>query len=275
MFSSVEPLPHLLSPAPSGRPAAPVPVTVFLPKEHGSWSLAFEPLALGLLLAPSAPGGALLAAAMAGFFARRPLKAAFAAPHSGRRRDAREALVMLLALVMTGAFEVLVLGDFTALWPVLLALPCGALFAYFDGQGEGRAAAAEVAGSATFALLPALFASLAGWSAPAALALATLALVRSVPTVLTIRTFLRQRKGERVSGLVPVLAAIAGLLLVLRLTREGLLPWLAGVAAAVLLARTLWLTSPWRPTWTARQAGIAETMLGLAYCGLLAVVGLG
>jgi hypothetical protein len=275
MSTAVETLPRLLAPTPSARPAMPASATVFLPKEHGSWSLAFEPLALGLLLAPSAPGVALLATAMAGFFARRPLKAAFVAQHSARRHEAREALVMLLALAMAGAFEVLVLGEPAALWPVLLALPCGALFAYFDGQGEGRAAAAEVAGSAAFAVLPAVFATLAGWSAGAALSLAALALVRSVPTVLTIRTFLRQRKGERVSGLVPVLAAALGLALVLRLAGAGLLTWSAWAAAAVLLVRTLWLTSPWRPAWTARQAGITETLLGLAYCGLLAVAGLG
>ncbi|HQY06456.1 MAG TPA: YwiC-like family protein, partial [Lacunisphaera sp.] len=88
MASSVELRPHLLSPsAATGRErAAPVPGAVFLPKEHGSWSLALEPLALGLLLAPSAAGGALLAAALAGFFARRPLKTALTAPASARRR---------------------------------------------------------------------------------------------------------------------------------------------------------------------------------------------
>jgi hypothetical protein len=270
-MASTDFLPRLLAPtALDPRPAARGATTVFLPKEHGSWSLAGEPLALGLLFAPSAAGGALLAAALAGFFARRPLKAAFEPRFSERRRDAREALVALLALALAGAFEVLVLGEPAALWPLWLALPCGLLFARFDGQGEGRAAAAEVAGSAAFAVLPAVFATLAGWSAGAALALAALALVRSVPTVLTIRTFLRQRKGERVGSAIPVIAAGLGLTLSLVLTGTGRLAWPAAAAAAILLARTLWLTGPWRPTWTARQAGMTEAVLGVAYCVLLA-----
>lgn len=275
MSTTVQTLPQLLTPpAPVTRPGAARAATVFLPKEHGSWSLAFEPLALGMLLAPSSAGVALLGTAMAGFFARRPFKAAFAARHSAARRDAREALVMLLTLALAGGFEVLVLGDALALWPLLLALPCGLLFAYFDGQGEGRAAAAEVAGSAAFAMLPAVFATLAGWSGGAALALAALVLVRSVPAVLTIRTFLRQRKGETASSLIPLVSAALGLALVMQLAGAGQLPWLATAGAVVLLARTVWLAGPWRPAWTARQAGITETVLGLAYCGLLASAGL-
>ncbi len=277
MSATVETLPRLLTPPASVAVcrAVAVPATIFLPKEHGSWSLAFEPLALGMLLAPSAAGVALLAMAMAGFFARRPLKTAFAEQHSERRRDAREALVMLLTLMLAGGFEVLVLGDAVALWPILLALPCGMLFACFDGQGEGRAAAAEVAGSAAFAMLPAVFATLAGWPAGPALALAALALVRSVPAVLTIRTFLRQRKGEAAASLVPLSSAMLGLALLLQLAAVGQLPWLATVGAIVLLARTFWLVGPWRPAWSARQAGMTETVLGLLYCGFLTLVGMG
>jgi hypothetical protein len=40
---------------------------VILPKEHGSWSLALEPIALGLLVAPSWAGGSLAVAVLAGF----------------------------------------------------------------------------------------------------------------------------------------------------------------------------------------------------------------
>ena len=57
------------SPRPSLR-------ALLLPREHGSWSLALEPLALGLIAAPSWPGAALALAALALFFARRPWQAA-------------------------------------------------------------------------------------------------------------------------------------------------------------------------------------------------------
>jgi hypothetical protein len=273
MISSVETRSPLHSPpAAAGRaPGAAAPVAVFLPKEHGSWSLALEPLALGLLLAPSAAGGALLAAALAGFFARRPLKAAWAATASSRRRESRVALAILAGLAVVGGLEVLVLAGVAALWPLLLAIPLGLLFAHYDAQGEGRAASAEIAGSATFAVLPAVFGTLAGWSAPAALALAVLALVRSVPTVLTIRAFLRQRKGESAGSAAPVLAAGLGLILVLALAAAGLVSWLAAGGALLLLGRTAWLLGPWRPAWSARRAGMTEGGLGVSYLILAAL----
>ena len=55
------------------------------PKEHGSWSLALEPVALGLIAAPSLGGIALGMAVMAGFFARRPLKIAVGDRNPARR----------------------------------------------------------------------------------------------------------------------------------------------------------------------------------------------
>lgn len=274
MASSVESRPHLFSPpASAGRErAAPVPVSVFLPKEHGSWSLALEPLALGLLLAPSVAGGALLAASLAGFFARRPLKTALAAPASSRRREARVALAILAGLAAVGGLEVLVLGGFAALWPVLLAVPLGLLFAHFDAQGEGRAAAAEIAGCATFAVLPAVFGTLAGWSAPAALALAVLALVRSVPTVLTIRAFLRQRKGESAGSAVPLLpgghrpAARVG-----ASSRPDCCRGSRPAGPCCCWAARSGCSGPWRPAWSAKRAGMTEGGLGVSYLILAAL----
>src|SRR6516162_7239992 len=69
-----------------------------LPKEHGSWSLALEPVALGLFVAPSAGGGALAVAAMAGFLMRRPLKLGVAAKTDPRRLMA-VACVSLLSII--------------------------------------------------------------------------------------------------------------------------------------------------------------------------------
>jgi len=239
--------------------------SVFLPKEHGSWSLALEPLALGLLLAPSLSGGALAVAAFAGFLLRRPWKAAFAAASVDSGRAAREAAVLLIILVIAGGFETLVLGNPAALWPVLLAVPGGLLFAYFDAQGEGRAAAAELSGSAAFAILPAALATLAGWPVLAALGLATLALARSIPTILTVRTFLRKRKGEPTDVTLPVLVACAAVATVLLFALTRSLSWLAVAAPALLLLRAIWFASPWRPAWTAKRVGMMEAVLGVAY----------
>ena len=229
-----------------------------------------EPLALGLLAAPSPAGAALALAALAGFFARRPLKAALAPEFTARRRTARKTVVMLSALAVAGLFETLVLDGVTALWPVLLAAPLGGLFVHFDRQNESRAAAAELAGSATFALLPAVFATLAGWSWPAALALAALALARSVPTVLTVRTCLRLAKGQKADARWPLAAGAVALGVIGALASHRLVPGLSVGLVALLLLRTGFFVTSLRPAWPASRIGMIEAAIGVLYVGVLA-----
>ena len=250
-------------------PATPAS-SVFLPKEHGSWSLVLEPLALGLLVAPSSAGGALTVAALAGFFARRPFKAFFA-PAATRRREAGQAILIFSALGVAGLSVVLVLGGIASLWPLLLAAPLGGLFAWFDAQNGSRAAAAEVAGSAAFALVPAALATLAGWSAGPALALAALTLTRSVPTVLTVRSSLRLGKGEPAGFSLPLLTAAGAAVGLTALGAFRVLPAWAALPAWVLLARTLWFASPFRPSWPARRIGMFEAIAGLLYLAAITV----
>jgi YwiC-like protein len=243
------------------RPAG----TVFLPKEHGSWSLALEPLALGLLVAPSWAGGALAAAVLAGFFARRPLKASFDPVNTARRVTARETLVMWSALAVAGLFEAGVLAGWPALWPLLLAVPFGALFIWCDRRGTARAAVAELAGCAAFALVPAAVATVAGLRPDIALALAAVAAARSLPAILTVRSFLRTAKGEPAGAGLAVGSAFVALLALVTLVTANLLPAVAAGWGGVLLARTLWLVGPWRPAWPARRIGQMEAALGLLY----------
>src|SRR5215472_11598321 len=81
-----------------------------LPKEHGSWSLALEPVALGLLIAPSVAGGALAVAAVAVFFLRRPLKLGLAAKTDPRRPMAVACISILLLLALTGLLLAVKIG---------------------------------------------------------------------------------------------------------------------------------------------------------------------
>jgi hypothetical protein len=244
--------------------------SVFLPKEHGSWSLALEPLALGLLVAPSQAGGALALAALAGFFARRPFKALFS-PATARRRGVRIAVVIFSSAAGIALAIALALGGLTPLWPLLLAAPLGALFAWFDAQNGSRAAAAEVAGSAAFAIVPVVLATLAGWSAWPALALGALALTRSVPTVLTVRCSLRRSKGEAVGFTLPVFVAAAASALISLLAALQLVPAWAGLPGWILFGRTLWFACSFRPVWPARRVGMFEAILGLIYISAIAI----
>lgn len=242
-------------------------VKLTLPKEHGSWSLALEPVAFGLLVAPSAAGAALALAAVSGFFLRRPIKLLLS-----RKSDPRQPLALagLAVLALTGLTGLLLAVQFGApggWWPLLPAALAGAVFAWCDNRNEAREGAAEIAGVVSFSLLPAAFGALAGWSYPASLALAAIMLVRSVPTVLTVRTTIRIRKGRPYVIAPSLLTAGAGVVLIAWLVSLRLAPWLAVVFAFILAGRTAWLLL-WRPRLTARTVGTIEAVLG----GLLVLV---
>lgn len=270
-------------PTPASSLATP-PNTSFrslvVPREHGSWSLALEPIALGLLVAPSPAGAWLALAVIAGFFTRRPLKLALTLPTTDTRRIAAWRWTLLFALT---AFAGLLAATSPigankqqwgadALWPLLLALPFGGAFLWFDLRGEMREAEAELAGSAAFALVPAAFATLAGWSAGPALALAVLMLARSIPTVLTVRTYLRIAKGKSASAWPALLCTAAFLVAAIALATFSSLPVLACTFVALLAARSAIFLSPLAPTWSAKRIGMLEAVLGLTYLAGLAAV---
>lgn len=261
-----------------------------LPREHGSWSLAFEPVALGLLVAPSPAGAWLALAVAAAFFVRRPLKLALTLPAPDARRAAAWRWVAIFGVAALGTFTVSTnvlnpqqtgtllrehvlnteQSGWSPLWPLLLALPCGIAFLWFDLRGEMREAEAELAGSAAFACVPATLATLAGWSASFALALTALALARSLPTVLVVRAFLRRAKGQPAGLATAALITFAALAVVLTLGALHHVPFLAVPVAFVFFARSLWLLSPLAPDWPARRVGLLEAILGAVALATLA-----
>lgn len=268
--------PTPVSAAASAEPSVTAFRSLVLPREHGSWSLAFEPVALGLLVAPSPAGAWLAVAAAAAFFVRRPLKLAATLPSADPRRAAALRWTLLFSACALAAFFLSAVSPaflrntqetsrLAPLWPLWFAAPFGAAFLWFDLRGEVREAEAELAGSAAFAVLPATFAALAGWSTPAALALAALALARSVPTVLTVRAYLRFRKGLAPSALPAWGATLAATAGCLGLAWRGLVPALAGAVALLFLARSAVLLAPWRPAWSAKRVGMLEGALGFVF----------
>ncbi len=238
---------------------------VVWPKEHGSWSLAFEPLAFGLLAAPS-PGGAWLGAAVAlAFFARRPLRIAWRDASPEQRVTAWGALAVCgvgAAAALFGAIAVGGVGWLVWLGPAAIG---GAIFLWFDLQNAGREAVAEVAGAAAFATLPAALATLAGWPPATALALAVVMIGRSVPAVLTVRAALRHAKTGEFHRAPALIAAGAFLAAGIWLADAWIAPRLAVLALAVLTLRTIFLLVYPRPQLRARTIGMIETVLGLAF----------
>ncbi|HEU6447365.1 MAG TPA: YwiC-like family protein [Verrucomicrobiae bacterium] len=242
-----------------------------LPKEHGSWSLALEPIAFGMLAAPSMPGSALAVAAAAGFFLRRPLKILSRENDPERRSLALAAIFVLFTIAFGGLLMAIKWGGLEKLWPLIPAAAAGLAFAWFDSRNEGREGAAEIAGSFAFGILPAAFAVLAGWSVVAAFSLAVIMLCRSIPTVLFVRTFLRIKKGRAVSVIPAITSASAGFFLTLSFVCFKFAPWPAITFSATMTAGTIYLLAA-RPRLTAKAIGIAEAIFGTTMVLILAAV---
>lgn len=245
-------------------------IRLVLPKEHGSWSLALEPVALGLLVAPSSAGAALASAAVSGFFLRRPWKLM-----SQAKGDPRQSLAYgcVATLALAGVFSLWLairLGVTGGWWPLLPSAVAGSVFAWCDGRNAAREGTAEIAGAVAFSLLPAAFYTLAGGSVAGALALAGIMLVRSVPTILTVRTCLRIRKGKTFSIAPALVVAGMGVLLSVWLVELRLAPWTAAAFALVLAVRTVWLLR-WQPRLSAKTLGLIEAALGIVMVLLLAL----
>lgn len=245
--------------------------SLVLPKEHGSWSFAFEPLILGLAVAPSRPGLVFALAVVAGFFIRRPLKLAVTlAPVDERCQPALRWAVLWSALALAGLGGTLQLSSWLALWPLLLAIPFGAIFLWFDLRNDMRDAEAELAGSTTFALLPATVALLAGWSSAAALGLAAIMITRSFPTVLAVRSYLRRAKGQTINPGTTLAIAGAAAVIVAILARMEIVPAFAVWFATGLFLRAIVLLTLLPPKWPAKRIGQIEAIIGVLYLAGLA-----
>lgn len=244
---------------------------VVMPKEHGSWSLAFEPIALGLLIAPSAGGAWLAVALSAGFFARRPLRLSTHEPQENRRAMATLALMICGMLALLGVTASVSIGGTAWLpWLVPVAI-AAAIFAHFDRKGAGREEAAEIAGSAAFALVPAALAVLGGLTAWQAFAVAMLSLGRSVPSVLCVRSFLRAKKtGVRRNGLA-LAAACAAVACAAVLHARQLVPFSGLVFMVALALRAFALLSICRLPLRARTLGMSEALLGVVFVAGVAI----
>lgn len=238
-------------------------VKMILPKEHGSWSLALEPIAFGLLAAPSAAGGALAITAVAGFFIRRPLKIVFREKNWERWKIACAAIFILGAIAFAGSLLAAKIAGIEKLWPLLPAALAGLIFAGFDLRNEAREGAAEISGAIAFAILPAAFASLAGWKFVAATALALVMLSRSVPTVLFVRAYLRRNKRCAFTMTPSLVAAIAAFVLTFFLASFQMAPWIAAGVIFLMTGWTVYLATC-RARFTAKVIGIAEATFGVA-----------
>lgn len=236
-----------------------------LPKEHGSWAFAFEPIALGLLIAPSAVCGWLALSMALAFFARRPLRTAMGDTRPRYRAAARQALIACGAGALLAFGAAIACGGFTWLPWLLPTAAAGAIFLGFDLQKAGREGVAETAGVAAFAFLPAAFLAAAGATSSAAVAAAVVMLGRAVPTVLCVRACLRAAKTGTHQVAPALIAALVALGAAIGLARAGLAPVAAAWLLAALAGRAALLLVFPRPALRARTLGIIETVIGISF----------
>lgn len=241
-----------------------------LPKEHGSWSLALEPVALGLLVAPSVAGGWLALATIAGFLCRRPLKITLCEPNPARSRAAFRTLA-ILASIAVGAFAGAVQTGYAS-WLGWIVPPVviGGFFLTFDLHNHGREQVAEVMGAAAFSLIAGAIVAAGDRPAATVVAVLAIAIARSVPTVLFVRACIRGTKtGESHPG-PALLTAFTAAVATFPAWRAGYVPLVVPIVFTVLFTRTL-VPLLWpRRRLRARTLGIQEALLGALYVATIA-----
>lgn len=174
--------------------------TVGLPREHGGWSLTFEPALLGMLVKWSGSALALSAVALLMFTARTPLKYALV----DRTRDRRlprtvlaerlalaEIAVILLLLAVTA---VLATGPF--LWPFAAAAPLLATGFWYDIKSRSRHLVPELAGTVGIAASAAAIVIAGGGTTRLALAMWLVAASRAVASIVSVRVQISRSRAQ-------------------------------------------------------------------------------
>jgi len=237
-----------------------------LPVEHGGWSLTLEPIALGLLVAPSLAGLFLSIATLGAFLARHPFKIVAADRRRGRRFPRTAVAVRFLLLYGGIASAGLLAAAATAasyafLLPLVAAAPLASVQLFFDAKGNSRALLPELAGSFGLAAVAAAVAGADGWPPSASLVLWGVLAARVAPSILYVRARLARLHGETPSTLPTMVAHVAALAFVSLLAWGGGAPVLAPVAFVVLLVRAgVGLAARGG---TAVRVGVAEIVYGL------------
>jgi hypothetical protein len=221
-----------------------------LPYEHGAWGFLLEPIAVGLLVAPSRAGALVALGALFAFLARHPARLAVRDLFVTRKTVPRTRVCVLLTLGYGSvAITAFCFVGLTPLIPLAVAMPIAILQFAFDVRNQGRELTAELAGAVAAGWAACAIALAASMPAGFAVALWALISARAVTSVLYVRTSLR---GES----RPVMLAMHGAAIAVAVTFAwlGFVSILAVAAMGILFARAL----PGTGTLRARDIGMRE-----------------
>ena len=218
---------------------------VALPAEHGGWALIIEPIALGLLVAPSLGGLLIGAGTLAAFLARHPLKLAVGDRRKNRLLK-RTSLADRFALVYVTLAIVFFTIAITSLprgflLPFVIAGPLLIIQFLYDARGQSRELTAELAGAMAVGSISTAIALAGGWSLPIAFALWIIVACRHLPTILYLRVLLgrrRQKQRPTVNGAV-VAVQLLPVIAVYVLLFFKIAPAVSVVVFAILFVRAL------------------------------------
>ena len=180
-----------------------------LPAEHGSWGFLFEPILLGLLVAPTFGGFCIAAGAVAAFLARHPLKLAAQDLIRGKRYPRTRACAWLAFGYGSIAAGFLVLAPPLALVALGAAVPFALIQFAFDARNRSRALMPELFGVLAPGAIAASIAIAADRTPAFAASLWLLVLLRSIPSILYVRAALRGESRNLMLGAHIAAAAAA------------------------------------------------------------------
>jgi hypothetical protein len=217
---------------PSLRPIA-------LPSEHGGWGFLFEPILLGLIVAPSWAGSLIAVAFVCGFLARQPLKLALQDLLRGKSYPRTSWCWMFAAVYAVAAAAAMALALMLAspaiFIPLGLVAPLAITQIAYDASNRSRSLFAELCGATAMTSSATAIAIAGGMRIVPAFALAGIIAARLVPTIVYVRTLLMRSHGKRTSSLPPLIlhAAAAGAV-------AAFAPFGAALAMIILFARAAW-----------------------------------
>ncbi len=239
-----------------------------MPTEHGGWGFVLEPTLLGLLVAPTAAAFALALATLSGFLIRHPLKLTLLDRRRGLRSQktarAYRAIGVLVTVAGVAFIVAIGLAGTAFLSALALAIPFAAFYLYYDLTGPPRTWQAELSGPLAMGFVATAMAVMDGWQWSLAIALWAALALRSVPSILFVRSRIRLDRGRSTNTALPNFVHVLALMLAGLLVWLGLLPALPLLVYTLLLARSIWFLSPMRPKVEIKIIGFMELGLGIA-----------
>ncbi|HEX7706325.1 MAG TPA: YwiC-like family protein [Thermoanaerobaculia bacterium] len=231
-----------------------------LPTEHGGWGFLFEPIVVGLAIAPSW-GGILLALAFCfGFLTRQPLKLALQDLLRRKAYPRTRWCWLLAAGYATAGFAALALAVIVSGWivlvPIAIVAPLGMTQIAFDARNRSRVLLPELGAAIAMTSSAAAIAIAGGFRLLPAIAISGILVARAIPAILHVRTLIQRKHGRASSGW----ASITSHAVAVGAVALSSQPLIIGVFA-LLFARAVWGLN--QPVPAAKTIGWTEVVWGV------------